>query len=125
LVRPASVDEYPVFAVVHDVGHAADAARDDRQCAVHRVEQHAANAFAIRRQHEDVEGGEEVADVLDEARERHVAQTRGRALEHALILTAADEHEVYVAMSLLELARDRDDVDLALLVVVERADVAD
>ena len=66
-----------------------------------------------------------IADVVDEARERHVREPCRRRFQHRLVVAAADEHEVHVGMRALELARRCNDVLLAFLVVVERADVAD
>ena len=81
--------------------------------------------FAIRRQDEDVERREVIADVVDEARKRDVRQPGRCRLQHRLVVAAADEHEVHVGMRAFELTRRGDDELLALLVVVERPDVPD
>src|SRR5688572_6314420 len=109
---------------MNDIGHAADAARDDRQSPLHRIEQNAAYAFAIRRQNEDIESREIIADILDEARELEIAEARRRGFEHRFILAAADQHEVNVGIGARKLASDGDDELLAFLAVVEGADMA-
>ena len=51
--------------------------------------------FAVRRQDEDVERREIVADVVDEAREREIRKAGRRRSEHRFIVAAADQHEMH------------------------------
>ena len=66
----------PSSPSLDDVGHAADARGDDRAAARERLDRRHRRPLVRRREHEDVEGGEERADVLLVAGEEAVADDR-------------------------------------------------
>ena len=70
----AGVHERTGLAVDDDLGHGADARRDDGQRGQHRLQQHDPEALPARRVDEDVGAGEPVADLRPAGQRERVTQ---------------------------------------------------
>ena len=96
LLRRAGLDEDAVLAVADDVGDAADAGGDDRAAARERLDRRHRRALVRRGEHEDVERGEERADLLLVAGEQAVAddpELGGELLDPLAVGAVADHAE--------------------------------